>query len=336
MPATNQERPEAGLAIARSHARRQVPAWVLSSALHFLIFIALALFVQVPQRGARVDPDRTGGIILVQQQTGRPQYYGESDLENAAAESSAASPDDALRITDALPRQHDFALNEAGLLPAVESEFAGLGDELRNALPGAGDFTVGARPNKQVGGKTETGVYGVRGVGSKFVYVFDRSGSMNGFQGRPLASAKAEMLKSIDSLEEIHQFQIIFYNERPSIFNPFRPQAPRLMFGDASSKQMAAEYVNSVVADGGTRHLGALQLALQLAPDVIFFLTDAAEPSLSTDELDQIRRRNERVGASINSIEFGSGPYNGEDNFLVKLARQNGGRHAYVDVSRLP
>ena len=48
------------------------------------------------------------------------------------------------------------------------------------------------------------------------------------------------------------------------------------------------------------------------------------------------RAVNRRHETSINTVEFGIGPSRGEDNFLVKLARQNHGRHAYVDVTRLP
>jgi hypothetical protein len=75
--------------------------------------------------------------------------------------------------------------------------------------------------------------------------------------------------------------------------------------------------------------------AIGMAPDIIFFLTDAGEPTLSAAEMEQIRRANRRYGASINTIEFGIGPPSGESNFLVKLAEQNSGRHGYVDVTRL-
>jgi hypothetical protein len=77
-----------------------------------------------------------------------------------------------------------------------------------------------------------------------------------------------------------------------------------------------------------------LKLALALQPDVIFLLTDAEEPSLNSSELAAIRRQN-RAGTSINAIEFGSGPFRGGENFLVRLARQNSGKHVYVDVTRL-
>ena len=70
------------------------------------------------------------------------------------------------------------------------------------------------------GGYARTGVFGVIGEGHKFVYVFDRSGSMDGHGGAPLAAAKAELIASLKDLGQMHQFQIIFYNEQPRIFSP--------------------------------------------------------------------------------------------------------------------
>jgi hypothetical protein len=67
---------------------------------------------------------------------------------------------------------------------------------------------------------------------------------------------------------------------------------------------------------------------------VIFFLTDADEPRMTTQQLAHIARSNH--GTTINAIEFGFGKQNETDNFLVRLARQNGGQHVYVDVSQLP
>jgi hypothetical protein len=70
-----------------------------------------------------------------------------------------------------------------------------------------------------------------------------------------------------------------------------------------------------------------------MRPDVIFLLTDADEPKLGPGDLAKIQRM--AGGISINTIEFGYGPASGEDNFLVQLARQNGGRHGYVDISKI-
>ena len=106
------------------------------------------------------------------------------------------------------------------------------------------------------------------------------------------------------------------------------------MFADDSGKTLAEDFVRKVQASGSTEHMAALRAALRLGPDVIFFLTDAADPALSPDELREVTRLNK--GTVINTIEFGSGPFPGGDNSLMKLARQNEGQHTYVDVAELP
>ena len=70
-----------------------------------------------------------------------------------------------------------------------------------------------------------------------------------------------------------------------------------------------------------------------MAPDVVFFLTDADEPRMSEKQLARVRRLNR--GATINTVEFGYGAQRSAENFLVELARGNGGKHVYVDVSKL-
>jgi hypothetical protein len=227
----------------------------------------------------------------------------------------------------------DLPLELAADLP-LHTELGSLAGS-GQSLPGAGVFTRGGRPARSAaaGGAT-TQVFGAQGQGSKFVYVFDRSASMDGFQGRPMAAAKAQMLASLRDLKSVHQFQIIFYNERISVFNPSHPQPPRMMFGTEQNRRLAEEYIRGISPAGGTRHGEPLKRALGLQPDVIFLLTDAEEPQMTPGELEQARRRN-RGATSIHTIEFGSGPFHGRDNFLVRLARQNNGQHVYVDVTRL-
>jgi hypothetical protein len=108
-----------------------------------------------------------------------------------------------------------------------------------------------------------------------------------------------------------------------------------LLWGNDRDRNLAIEFVRGMRGAGGTRHFDALIAALGMAPDVIFFLTDAGEPTLSAAEMEQIRRANRRYGASINTIEFGVGPAAGDNNFLMRLAAENSGRHGYVDVTRL-
>ncbi len=102
-----------------------------------------------------------------------------------------------------------------------------------------------------------------------------------------LRTAKNELINSLKDLGQTHQFQIIFYNERPRVFNP--TGAPgRLVFGNDQNKYLAQKFVGSITADGATRHEEALETALRMSPDVVFFLTDADEPRLTEKQLARI------------------------------------------------
>ena len=221
----------------------------------------------------------------------------------------------------------------AGVLPASGAG-PGSGELAGDDVGSAQGLTTQPKGSKQVrGGQARTGVFGAVGEGNKFVYVFDRSGSMDGHGGSPLAAAKSELLASLAHLGRTHQFQIIFYNDKPRVFNP-SGVVGRLVFGTEQNKYLAQRFIGSITADGATRHEEALEMALRMQPDVIFFLTDADQPQLSAKQLADLARMNH--GSAIHSIEFGYGSQSDSDNFLVKLAQQNGGKHVYVDISQLP
>ena len=312
---------------ARSHP---VPAWLLSCLLHAVLLVLLALSIQAAPRGIAVEPPRVGGIVLVKNADGRPEFFSQSDGESAdqltAEEAAAAS---------ALPAAGSVDVDLSSILPGPQAALPP-GEVGAGLLPDAGDFTAGSASTLASGGAARTKVFGVSGEGHRFVYIFDRSESMAGYEGRPLAAAKAELLASLADLESVHQFQIIFYNNEPKILSPLGPGNARMMFGSEAEKQIAADWVRGMTASGATRHMEALRAGIRMKPDVVFFLTDAAEPSLTRDELEEVRRLNANVGASIHTIEFGIGSSVGGANFLAALARQNNGQYNYVDVAKLP
>jgi hypothetical protein len=311
-------------------ASHPLPAWLCSLVLHATVLVTLAFLVRFTPRGASPEPARPGGIVLVSESQGKREYFDGGAAARAAKSAAATSHN----VAGALPGPGELSPDALAALPSPGGS-SGLADSLASGLPGAGQFTQGSgRSATGISGeRTRTSVFGIMGEGSKFLYVFDRSGSMEGYGGRPLAAAKAELIASLKQLDRIHQFQIIFYNEQPRAFSP-RGGEPRMVYGDPGTKDLAERFVRGILADGGTRHLEALQSALRLGPDVVFFLTDADEPQLTPGDLQKIRQMNR--GAAIHAIEFGYGPPRGGDNFLVRLARENGGQHAYVDISKLP
>jgi hypothetical protein len=176
----------------------------------------------------------------------------------------------------------------------------------------------------------ETQVFGVTGRGSRFVYVFDRSLSM---EGPLLAAAKRELLASISHLDRVHQFQIVFYNEHPKLMRPAPDQPPQMLFADENGKAAAESFVRSISAAGATDHMQALKTALRMGPDVVFFLTDADEPQLTSAELDTINHL--AAGTLINAIQFWPGEPPSGGGFLKRLAEQNRGQYKHVDVNQL-
>ncbi|MBT4013003.1 MAG: VWA domain-containing protein [Planctomycetaceae bacterium] len=303
-----------------------------------LIVCALLIFTSSTFHGAAQEEVRSGGIVLVEQIGDKPEYFQEAPANNQKTETqqptTAAQP--LLKNSTAKSRDSQGAdVDLLGGLPNVQlSGLAGSGDG-EVELPSLDDLT-GSRTQKDGEfGAVQTGVFGTKGTGSRFIYVFDRSGSMSGYGGRPMEAAKQQLLLSVQDLQENHQFQVIFYNEQPVALNPLSPASPKLLYGTLENREYAMHFVQQIQPDGRTNHIAALDLALNMNPDVIFFLTDADEPQLTTSELNRISRKNTSVRASINTIQFGVGRRTGQQNFLRQLARENGGQYAYVDLREI-
>lgn len=322
-PKSSRPAPPAG--VAPLERRIAVPSWLISAVLHLLVLIlavGLPLW-STPRQGALAERTADVGIVLRHQED--DQRYYESPDQAAAAELATAATAAAAGLDELLNDQ-----------PSTDPRRR-LPSSLPVIGPGALDGgKVGTAINADTGprgsggsgqGMARTRVFGIQGEGRRFAYVFDRSGSM---QGTPLEAAKAELIASLQSLQDTHQFQIIFYNDQVRRFSP-TGEPNRLFFATPRNKNLAAKFIGSIVASGGTNHEAALMLAINLQPDVIFFLTDANEPKLYPGQLDKIRGR--AAGITIHAVEFGFGPQSQSNNFLVKLARDNGGKHGYVDIS---
>ncbi len=325
--------------------------WLCSTTIHVVLLLILALsyewvvdrssqhgtslLASIEASFATGDAPQTAVTLdAAESDTADSSRYYDDEIDPALREApqsySGGGAGDASALTALLDEKPEVVLQ--GVLP---SSGAGLGTaELAGTDIGSAQGLT-AEPqgtNRLRGGTARTSVFGAVGEGHKFVYVFDRSGSMDGHGGAPLATAKSELIGSLAHLDSTHQFQIIFYNDKPRVFNPSGVLG-RLVFGTERNKYLARKFVGSITADGATRHEEALAIALRMAPDVIFFLTDADQPQLSTKQLARISRLNK--GTVLNAIEFGYGTQSDGDNFLVRLARQNGGKHVYVDVARL-
>jgi hypothetical protein len=305
---------------------RRLPAWLFSLLFHLSWIALLSMVLDVAPRGSAEEPGRTAGIVLKRVSEEGELYEGE---ESVASDETAPAVNLSREQLEASLPSESSAPDLSRDLPAVPT--LGAGATAGGGTPNAADFTSGGQAGAPpAGGEASVRVFGVEGVGTKFVYVFDRSTSM---EGAPLAAAKQQLLDSLRSLDSIHQFHIIFFNNELRRLE-LTGSGNRVAFATDRNKNLAARFVGSITADGGTDRLSALREAVALRPDVIFFLTDADSP-MPQSELAQIARLNRRGNASICSIEFGQGPLRHSNNFLMELARITGGQYGYVDTMRL-
>jgi hypothetical protein len=333
--------PLAGLADRRWRWQIAMPAWLVSLVVHalFVIMLGYVASQKLHGTGAPVNAvliaSYASSLVNEDFFEDEPATEVSGDVSSNPADSSETEQDDAEAAQSGLAAIADGPppVDVASALPSTELASAGVGESMTGASTGIGNLQGGARRPAAIRGKfARTHVYSLPGEGNTFVYVFDRSSSMGIGANSLLASAKRELLASLDDLGEENRFQIIFYNQEPTIMDLGRGFAG-LVFADQRAKELAQRFVGGITASGSTEHYAAFTKALRLSPDVIFFLTDADEPELHDGKIAQLRNLN-GGRTTINTIEFGEGPPPRRENFLARIARENGGQYIYIDIRR--
>jgi len=310
-----------------------VRAWIGSILFHTLLVLFILFWFSLPgdsDRGMPGERTAVGSIVLQASGGGQQQVEETADdrqqtaTEGIELERFADINLTALPVTPALAPGQEQSAAQSGVAQPGGASAADLAEAFQ---PSVG---IGAGIGNQTGEATVQ-FFGQGGTGTRFVYVLDRSASM---EGTPIRVAKAELIRSLNSLEEHHQFNIIYYSGRNNW--QLWQSGRRLLFATEQNKQNATRFVESIMADGGTRHFEPLMEAIRHRPDVIFFLTDGeVQDDLTPVELSNIDRENSRFGrgAQIHVIQFGSGGlFDSPSRSLQRLATDNHGEHQYINV----
>jgi hypothetical protein len=200
--------------------------------------------------------------------------------------------------------------------------------ELVNPPPRPGDGTTagGLAPGGTEGGGGGRGFFESGTPARSIVYVIDRSASMG--RGGLLDAAVRELCASLSRLPPATRFQVVVYHDRPALLCPGPEE---LLPATAENTARAIGLLDDLDAEGGTNHLPALRLALSLAPEVIYLLTDADD--LSHEHRLEATRLN-AGRAVIHTIELSPANRGRADMPLQVLARENRGTYRAVDLRR--
>jgi len=313
--------------------KKEWQSWLSSIVFHLLVFLAVAFLLYQAPRGVGEEQVATGGIVLVNADldANEKPYLEQADVESPDAAEDAAA---ALMGGEVATSNPTFDLDQLPELPGLPSSEDARRKALEAQQQGSGLADLAVPTQQSGGGKIGQKPVlfgGAVGTGSRFVYVVDRSGSMN--SGGLMDAAKAELEASLNSLTELQQFQVIFYNDNALIFNP-SGGAPKMHYGTKENVAAALEFIRQTPATGGTVHMAALEPALRLGADVIFFLTDA-DDALTPDEFNRIGRLN-TSNASINVIVFGPTPEPTAVNLtFTRLTRETRGQFVFKSTSAL-
>jgi len=170
------------------------------------------------------------------------------------------------------------------------------------------------------GGKA--GFFGTTAAGDSFVFIVDSSGSMT---GQRFHRAKTELIKSLGRLKSRQKFHVVFFNsETVPMFAPRKRQG--LLSATLVNRKKVRRWIDRQQPASTTDPEGALRMALQLKPAVIFLLSDGEfdEPSRCR----QAALEENVSGTVIHTIAYMS--RDGE-NTLKAIAEDHRGTFRFVD-----
>jgi len=204
----------------------------------------------------------------------------------------------------------------------LAARVAPLGGGLGGGSRGSGE---GNGIGNGVGDGTGAAFFGLSSQGQKFVFVVDASSSMrrpsHGPERTLFNKVKLEIMQSVRQLTKDQKFYIVFFNDR-FLAMP----ATSLVAATEESQTRYLRWMSDVPSGGQTDPEGAIQLALQLQPDVIYFLSDG---EFKYGLVKRIAAMN-RAGVVIHTVCFGGT----EDNnvSLRQIADQNSGTYHFVPL----
>jgi VWA domain-containing protein len=318
---------------------QDVNSFLASAVVHMFALVGLGMLALAATHGS------DGPGIEVQLGSGNDAVVGEEG--RLAGEPSLAPPDeDAIAAIepqhlvdsqpveqaifepvavalDAPPSNSEQAMHESAIANEIDAKTVDQALARASGLGGNGKGNSGDGPDAATGagspGGKEKGFFGLGSEGQSLVYVVDCSDSMN--EDGKFTRTAIELLRALEYLSDKQKYFVIFFND-----GAFPMDADGPVFATTEHVERTRDWVKLVTPGGGTRPLPALQYALSMHPDAIYFLSDGQfDPSVITELRAQNRGGYGKI--PIHTISF----VNRDTIGIMKtIARQSGGKFRFV------
>lgn len=276
--------------------------------------ISLPLHIMIMIWLGRITVERPGPPapqpVVVTLATLDEQTLNESPLDvpfrdlSLAAVDAVAQAESSPAVADSTPVVAELSIGTTGSL----------------SVPGGGGGGVGAGLAGGTGGTT---FFGTAAKGVRFAYIVDSSGSMEA-DGR-FVVAMRELGRSLEALPDFAYFYVLLFSSdayRPA----YQEGWQRARRTDINRMQ---RWLRDQSPSGGTYPLPAFEavFALDVPPDVIFFMTDGAIPEETPKQVARLNSRGRK--AVIHTIAFGD---QSGRAMLQRIAEDSGGTYRFVSA----
>ena len=144
-----------------------------------------------------------------------------------------------------------------------------------------------------------------------------------------LLAAQKELGRGLAALGPEQRFEVVAYNhDTPETYGRKYHRRPGLVRVTPENLATVKDFFEGLSAFGSTKHHIGIYAALNLDSDVVYLLTDGTDPPTANQLRDMIGRAR-RAGTTFHCVQFGFGPLQEQDNFMMQLAKGTNGGYTY-------
>lgn len=233
-----------------------------------------------------------------------------------ASEASEPLPDAALSAPSDLS-------GPAGLGPGSSEDLGDAAAKLGGAGGGGNEEGLG-KIGGSGGGGGGSKFFGVEAQGSRFAYIVDVSGSM---QGIKIAQLKQNLQETIGGLLEHMSFVVMCFSSDKQALGG----RERWTSANDAAKKWAKVKIDEINANGGTNPQSSFEaiFALTPRPDAIYFMTDGQFDPTVADTIAFLNRTGKKV--PVHCITFGD---RSAEELMRRIASESGGTYTHVEAPK--
>lgn len=250
-----------------------------------------------------------------------------------------------------LPEEPAVDSDATGGIPdaLIDSLAEDIATDIASATSGGGrqltdEGDTKASPGKRGGDGGASGpraeYFGTVAYGDRFVYILDKSGSMNHDGGQSATRydrAADELVRSVYALRDDQWFYVIVFSDETRRMHDDTSLMPRLVQATPENKQALHNWLDTIQPQGNTDPREAIYLALLLKPSAVFLLSDGEFNGHKHGRQSSMLRGNPKVEEVVAESNEGGSPihtiaYEDKDarENMYALAQQTGGMYRFI------